>query len=46
MKCFFLFFQVLEAFQAKALQVNELTNSVVEFLEDALARAKFLVTFP
>lgn len=36
-------FQVLQAFQARALEVNEKTNAVVEFLEDALARAKYLV---
>ena len=37
--------KVLQAFQAKALEVNEKINAVVEFLEDALARAKYLVTF-
>ena len=35
---------MLQAFQAKALEVNEKINAVVEFLEDALARAKYLVT--
>jgi hypothetical protein len=33
----------LEAFQAKALEVNQSINAVVEFFEDALARAKNLV---
>ena len=37
--------KVLQAFQAKALEINEKVNAVVEFLEDALARAKYLVTF-
>jgi hypothetical protein len=33
----------LEAFQAKALKVNQPINAVVEFLEDALTIAKNLV---
>jgi hypothetical protein len=36
-------FKVLEAFQSKALDVNRSINAVVEFFEDALARAKKLV---
>jgi hypothetical protein len=35
--------KVLEAFQAKALTVNDKINAVVEFLDEAVIRAKTLV---
>jgi hypothetical protein len=38
--------QVLRAYQAKAIEVDKRTNSVTEFLEDALGRAKGLDSLP